>query len=88
MAHSSILNASFKIQVELICHERFKDTATLLLWSDICGLDIPHQKSDCLPTESECSETDESESAEEVIKHPDGKVRRLLTTQGDVDIQM
>ncbi|XP_032384903.1 centromere protein J isoform X2 [Etheostoma spectabile] len=35
-------------------------------------------KRDSLPKESECSEVEEPESAQEVITHPDGKVEKVL----------
>lgn len=65
---------------------QFEDTSAMFFL--YIFFDISHQKSDCPPTESECSEADESESAEDVIKHPDGKVSRLLATQVDVYLQL
>uniref|UniRef100_A0A3B4Y2P3 Centromere protein J n=1 Tax=Seriola lalandi dorsalis TaxID=1841481 RepID=A0A3B4Y2P3_SERLL len=35
-------------------------------------------KRDSLPTEAECREAEEAESAQEVITHPDGKVEKVL----------
>lgn len=69
----------------------FPDTTKLLFWYVelqfihifIYFFDISLQKSDCPPTESECSENTGSELAEEVINHPDGKVQRFLTTWVD-----